>query len=69
MMRAAGDYEGDLVADELRAPSAFAATLARPIVYVRGPFGSFGSTAGIADTASIGFSVMSLQEHHEAIGR
>jgi carbamoyl-phosphate synthase large subunit len=30
---------------------------------------ALAAAAGIADTASIGFSVMSLQEHHEAIGR
>ena len=32
-----GAYEGDLVADELRASGALQATLARPFVYVRGP--------------------------------
>ena len=39
LMRSAGEYEGDLVTDELRAPGALAAVLARPAIYVRGPLG------------------------------
>jgi len=52
LMRSAGDYEGDLVTAELRAPGALAAVLARPAIYVRGPLGSFRSPALIADAAA-----------------
>lgn len=37
-----GGYAGDSIADELRAPGAFAKTLAQPAVYVRGPLSGFG---------------------------
>jgi hypothetical protein len=53
--RAAGAYEGDLVADELRRPGAFAATLARPAVYVRGPIGALASAARISEALSASF--------------
>ena len=47
-----GAYEGDFVADSLRAEGAFAATMARPMVYLRGPLDSFVRTgiAGIAES-------------------
>jgi hypothetical protein len=48
----AASYEGDLVADELRASKALETTLARPSVYVRGPATAFGTSAAIADAAS-----------------
>lgn len=47
----AGTYEGDLVARELTEPGAFAATLARPAVYVHGPVESFGTAAQTTDAA------------------
>jgi len=47
-----GAYEGDLVAEELRASQSLETVLARPSVYVRGPLSAFGSPAAIADTAS-----------------
>lgn len=47
-----GAYEGDLVADELRAPGALEATLARPLVYVRGPIEQFTSGPRIAEASS-----------------
>jgi hypothetical protein len=50
----AGSYEGDLVADELRAPGAFAKTLAQPSVYVRGPISGFGGPHD-AETAATSF--------------
>jgi hypothetical protein len=47
---AAGPYEGDVVAEELRqAPGALGSTLtSRPLVYMRGPLESFGSSHSIA---------------------
>jgi hypothetical protein len=44
-------YAGDVIASELRSPGAFESTLARPIVYVRGPIAAFTSTAGMIDAA------------------
>jgi hypothetical protein len=52
LTRLAGSYEGDLVAPEVRDPAAFAAMLARPAVYVRGPLTAFASAPAIADAAS-----------------
>lgn len=52
LVRSAGPYEGDLVADELRSPAGFAAVLARPSVYVRGPLPAFATAAGIAEAAA-----------------
>jgi len=45
-------YDGELVADELRAPGALTASLARPVVYVRGSIGAFSSSRRIAEAAS-----------------
>jgi len=47
-----GAYPGDLLADEVRAPTAFDRALARPSVYVRGPVAAFASAAGIEDAAA-----------------
>jgi hypothetical protein len=52
LTRLAGSYEGDFVAPELRDPATFAAMLARPAVYVRGPLSALASTQRIADAAS-----------------
>lgn len=52
LVRFSGPYEGDLVADELRAPGAFSALLARPSVYVRGPVAMFAEPARIAKVAA-----------------
>jgi hypothetical protein len=52
LTRLAGPYDGDVVEDEVRPPGAFAATLARPVLYVRGPIGAFTRTASIAGAAS-----------------
>ncbi len=52
LMRSSGEYEGDLVSAELRAPGALTAALARPTVYVRGALGSFKSPRLIADAAA-----------------
>jgi hypothetical protein len=49
--RQAGPYTGDTIAKELRGDAAFASTLSRPMIYVRGPLGSFRSAAGIAESA------------------
>jgi hypothetical protein len=53
LARAAGAYDGDLVADELRAPGALTALLARPALYVRGPVGAFTTPARIAEAAAL----------------
>jgi hypothetical protein len=47
-----GAYEGDFVADELRAPGAFAAAMTRQAVYVRGPVAMFVDPPKIAETAA-----------------
>ncbi len=47
-----GPYEGDLVDAELRAPGKLAATLARPLVYVRGTAEALRSPEGITLAAS-----------------
>ena len=52
LVRFSGAYEGDLVADELRASGAFAAVLARSAVYVRGPVAMFADPSKIAETAT-----------------
>jgi hypothetical protein len=51
-MRSARAYEGDLIAEELRAPGALGTLLARPTVYVHGPLEAFAASARIADAAS-----------------
>jgi hypothetical protein len=45
-------YDGEVVADELRAPGALGATFARPTVYVRGAIGAFSSSRRIAEAAT-----------------
>jgi hypothetical protein len=52
LMRSSGEYEGELVAGELRAPGALSATLARPTIWVRGALGAFKSPTLIADAAA-----------------
>jgi hypothetical protein len=52
LLRLAGAYEGDVVADELHAPALLDAALAHSSLYVRGPLASFNSAAGVADAAS-----------------
>jgi hypothetical protein len=52
--QAAGPYPGDAVTAELRG-GAFAATLARPTVYVRGPVQSFTRTTSLRESASASF--------------
>ena len=53
LVRFSGPYEGDLVADELRAPGAITALLARPSVYVRGPIAMFAEPATVAKVAAM----------------
>ena len=45
-------YDGEVVADELREPGAFTASLARPTVYVRGAIGAFSSSRRIGEAAT-----------------
>lgn len=45
-------YDGEVVADELRAPAGLATALARPLVYVRGPIGAFSTSRRIAEIAA-----------------
>ncbi|MBS2016997.1 MAG: hypothetical protein JST00_29185 [Deltaproteobacteria bacterium] len=45
-------FERDRVAPELSSQAGFDAALARPMLYVRGPLGSFASGAQIADSAA-----------------
>jgi hypothetical protein len=52
LARAAGSYEGDFVAPELRAPGAFAKKLGRPSVYLRGPLASFRGVASVRERAA-----------------
>lgn len=52
LVRLSAAYEGELVADELGSPGALTATLARPVVYIRGTTDTLGSAAAIADAAS-----------------
>jgi hypothetical protein len=52
LMRSSGEYEGEVVAPELRAPGAFRAALGRSAIYVRGALGGFKSPMLIADAAS-----------------
>ena len=47
-----GAYDGDVVADSLRAPGVLDATLARPSLYVRGPLVSFQTPAALAEAAA-----------------
>lgn len=45
-------YDGEVVADELRAPGALASMLSRPTVYVRGTIGAFSSSRRIAEAST-----------------
>ncbi|MBK9265752.1 MAG: hypothetical protein IPM54_38940 [Polyangiaceae bacterium] len=49
-----GDYEGDIVDESLRGEG-MTATLARPILYLRGPIGGFKSLQGLADMGQTTF--------------
>ena len=51
LVRGAGQYEGDLVAEALRAPGALAALFADRAVYVRGEQAGFRNAAAVADAA------------------
>jgi hypothetical protein len=55
LARAIGKYEGDVVADELRGEAALTRTLARPMVYIRGPLASVASSNGIKESAASSF--------------
>lgn len=46
-------YAGDVTSEELRAPNALSAALAKPIVYVRGPIGSMSNPKAIALSAAV----------------
>ena len=52
LVRLSARYEGDLVDADLRGPGKLAATLARPLVYVRGTAEALGSAEGITAAAS-----------------
>jgi hypothetical protein len=52
LLQAAGVYEGDVVADELRHPGALAAALARPAVYVRAAQDQARTPMGITTAAA-----------------
>ncbi|MDF2696034.1 MAG: hypothetical protein K0S65_4417 [Labilithrix sp.] len=52
LLRLGAAYDGDLVAEELRAPGAFAAMLARPMLYVRGAQDALTSPPAIAAAAA-----------------
>ena len=51
--RLAAPYEGDVVAPELAKDGALSATVARSIVYVRGPIGSIVNAQALALTAAV----------------
>jgi hypothetical protein len=51
LVRAAGQYEGDLLTEALRAPGAFAALFSERTVYVRGEQPAFRNAAAVADAA------------------
>ncbi|MFO0618863.1 MAG: hypothetical protein U0414_40115 [Polyangiaceae bacterium] len=51
----AGEYEGDFVAPTLREPAKLAATLARPILYLRGARESLATSEGIERAAEESF--------------
>ncbi len=48
LLRFGGPYEGDVSSPEVRGRAAFAAVLARPSIYVRGPVAEFGSPTSVA---------------------
>lgn len=52
LTRAAGPYQGDLIAAELRASGAFSTLLKRPAIYVRGELVDFTSPAALRATAA-----------------
>ena len=51
LMSFAAKYDGELVANELRAPGGLAATLARPAVYVHGPIDAFHTPDSVRQVA------------------
>jgi hypothetical protein len=52
LLTSAGDYSGELIAEELRDREKFASLLARPTVYVRGDLGSFRTNDGLRQSAA-----------------
>jgi len=50
-----GSYQGDLVVEELKPSGAFATSIARPTVYVRGPLASFGGGSRVNESAAGSF--------------
>lgn len=68
LARLSHEYEGDLIAEELRAPNALAATLGRPVVYVRGTTDPFASSqlAVVAAASNKDALVLCLLEPPEA---
>jgi hypothetical protein len=55
LARSAGKYDGDSVSADVRGEAALTRTLARPMVYVRGPLASVASSNGIGESASSSF--------------
>ncbi len=55
LLKLSGSYPEDLVADEMRLPGAFEATLARPTVYLRGPLSNFDSMSTVQESAQNSF--------------
>ena len=51
VVRGAGEYEGDVVTDSLRAPGALSALFSGGTVYVRGEQAAFRNTAAVAEAA------------------
>lgn len=52
LVRGSGQYEGDVIAEELKGPGALASFLSRPLVYVHGPTAEFDGPSGIAAAAA-----------------
>jgi hypothetical protein len=50
--RQSGAYAGDTIAAELSGEVGFTNALSRPMIYVRGPIGTFRRAAGVAESAA-----------------
>ena len=69
-MRFTGAYEGDVTAEELRAPGALKATLARPAIYVRGQLAASEGqrSAALTSLANLRSSMAAHDERRRQYG-
>lgn len=55
LLRAPGPYEGDRIGNEVRGTGGLAATLERPMIYVRAPLAAFAGEDALRQAANLSF--------------